>query len=399
MATSRGHHRWAQRARERGRARAAAQPASEAARGSAPHRAGAGVERKGGTGAGAALAAWRMGARRRPARSRRDAGGAGGFPGAGAQCPSATGGCWSRRSPSSAARPIRWRPTWQAAPRTGLEVQLCGDAHLSNFGGFAAPDRRLVFGINDFDETLPGPFEWDVKRLVASFAVAGRDRGFDAKQRRSINRTVTRSYREAMNGLAGMSNLDVWYSRIEVDEIAAAGGSARHPEAAQAVRAQRGQGAGQGQHEGTRKAHRDGRRRAQDRQRPAADRPDRGAGDRRRPGRPRRFRPGSHPYLPAFPERRSPAAARAVSLRSRGAEGRRRGQRRDARVDLAHARARRERSALPAAQGGAGVGPRAVPGQELVRQARPAGRRGSAAARRPPATSCSAGSASRRWTA
>ena len=67
------------------------------------------------------------------------------------------------------------------SPRTGLQVQLCGDAHLSNFGGFAAPDRRLVFGVNDFDETLPGPFEWDLKRLVASFAVAGRDRGFDAK--------------------------------------------------------------------------------------------------------------------------------------------------------------------------------------------------------------------------
>ena len=69
------------------------------------------------------------------------------------------------------------------APRTGLEVQLCGDAHLSNFGAFAAPDRRLIFGVNDFDETLPGPFEWDVKRLVASFAVAGRDRGFSRKQR------------------------------------------------------------------------------------------------------------------------------------------------------------------------------------------------------------------------
>ena len=107
------------------------------------------------------------------------------------------------------------------APRTGLEVQLCGDAHLSNFGGFAAPDRRLVFSINDFDETLPGPFEWDLKRLVASFAVAGRDRGFDAKQRRSINRAVTRSYREAIRGFAEMSNLDLWYSRIDVDEIAA----------------------------------------------------------------------------------------------------------------------------------------------------------------------------------
>jgi uncharacterized protein (DUF2252 family) len=107
-----------------------------------------------------------------------------------------------------------------AVPRTGLDVQLCGDAHLSNFGAFSAPDRRLVFGINDFDETLPGPFEWDVKRLAASFAVAGRDRGFDAKQRRSINRAVTRSYRDAIREFAEMTNLDLWYSRIDVDEIA-----------------------------------------------------------------------------------------------------------------------------------------------------------------------------------
>jgi hypothetical protein len=99
-------------------------------------------------------------------------------------------------------------------------VQLCGDAHLSNFGAFAAPDRRLIFSINDFDETLPGPFEWDVKRLVASFAVAGRDRGFDAKQRESINLAVTRSYREAMTTFAGMRNLDLWYLRLEVDDLA-----------------------------------------------------------------------------------------------------------------------------------------------------------------------------------
>jgi uncharacterized protein (DUF2252 family) len=105
-------------------------------------------------------------------------------------------------------------------PRTGLHVQLCGDAHLSNFGGFAAPDRQLVFDVNDFDETLPGPFEWDLKRLVASFAVAGRDRGFDAKQRRRVNRMVTRAYREAMHELASMRSLDLWYSRIDVDEIA-----------------------------------------------------------------------------------------------------------------------------------------------------------------------------------
>jgi hypothetical protein len=105
-------------------------------------------------------------------------------------------------------------------PRTGLEVQLCGDAHLSNFGAYAAPDRRLVFSVNDFDETLPGPFEWDLKRLVASFAVDGRDRGFTAKQRRAINRAVTRAYRAAMKEFAGMDTLDEWYARIEVDQIA-----------------------------------------------------------------------------------------------------------------------------------------------------------------------------------
>ncbi len=84
---------------------------------------------------------------------------------------------------------------------------------------FAAPDRRLVFGLNDFDETLPGPFEWDLKRLVASFAVAGRDRGFDDRQRRRVNLTVTRAYREAMRNLASMRTLDLWYSRVDMDEI------------------------------------------------------------------------------------------------------------------------------------------------------------------------------------
>src|SRR3954468_7991317 len=106
-------------------------------------------------------------------------------------------------------------------PRTGLTVQLCGDAHLSNFGSFAAPDRRLVFSLNDFDDTLPGPFEWDVKRLVASFAVAGRDRGFDETQRETTNLAVTASYREAMHELAGMRKLDVWYARLDVDELEA----------------------------------------------------------------------------------------------------------------------------------------------------------------------------------
>jgi len=109
------------------------------------------------------------------------------------------------------------------SPRSGLDVQLCGDAHLSNFGAFAAPDRRLVFGLNDFDETLPGPFEWDVKRLVASFAVAGRDRGFGAKARATVNTAAARAYREAMRDYARMGNLEVWYARIEAEDLARAG--------------------------------------------------------------------------------------------------------------------------------------------------------------------------------
>ena len=104
-------------------------------------------------------------------------------------------------------------------PRTGLHAQLCGDAHLANFGAFAAPDRRLVFSVNDFDETLPGPFEWDVKRLVASFAVAGRDRGFDAKQRTEVALVATRAYREAMREFAAMRTLEIWNARLDVDAI------------------------------------------------------------------------------------------------------------------------------------------------------------------------------------
>jgi uncharacterized protein (DUF2252 family) len=103
--------------------------------------------------------------------------------------------------------------------RTGIHTQLCGDAHLSNFGFFAAPDRRLVFSINDFDETLPGPFEWDVKRLAASFAVAGRDLGFDEKTRRSIVQATAHAYRQAMARFAEMRHIDVWYTRLDADQI------------------------------------------------------------------------------------------------------------------------------------------------------------------------------------
>jgi uncharacterized protein (DUF2252 family) len=105
-----------------------------------------------------------------------------------------------------------------STPITGLRAQLCGDAHLANFGGFAAPDRSLVFDVNDFDETLPGPWEWDVKRLAASMAVASRDRGFDDDARHEATLATVRAYRRAMGRFATMRTIDVWYARLEVEE-------------------------------------------------------------------------------------------------------------------------------------------------------------------------------------
>ena len=106
-------------------------------------------------------------------------------------------------------------------PVSGLAVQACGDAHLSNFGIFGSPERRLVFDVNDFDETLPGPWEWDVKRLAASLEVAGRDNGFTTKQRRDIVTAAAARYRRAMREFAGMTHLEVWYTRADVDEARA----------------------------------------------------------------------------------------------------------------------------------------------------------------------------------
>ncbi len=102
-------------------------------------------------------------------------------------------------------------------PASGLRVQLCGDAHLSNFGAFASPERNLVFDVNDFDETLPGPFEWDVKRLAASLAVAGRDNGFPARDRRKIALAAGEGYRTAMRGFAEQTFLDVWYAHLDIE--------------------------------------------------------------------------------------------------------------------------------------------------------------------------------------
>jgi uncharacterized protein (DUF2252 family) len=117
-----------------------------------------------------------------------------------------------------AAAPMAW--DLAHTPTTDIHVQCCGDAHLMNFGMFGAPDRRLIFDVNDFDETLPGPFDWDVKRLAASFAVAARDNGFHDRVARSSALSCVHSYRIEMAKFAKMRFLDVWYSRIDVETMA-----------------------------------------------------------------------------------------------------------------------------------------------------------------------------------
>ena len=137
-------------------------------------------------------------------------------------------------------------------PTTDLRAQLCGDAHLSNFGVFGTPERRMDFDVNDFDETLPGPFEWDLKRLAASLEVAGRDRGFAAAEREAAVRACAASYRSAMAAFAGQANLEIFYARLDVNEAVARYQATVLAQDAQARRKAAGQGAHQGQHAGPR---------------------------------------------------------------------------------------------------------------------------------------------------
>ncbi len=106
-------------------------------------------------------------------------------------------------------------------PVAGLDTQLCGDAHLSNFGAFASPERKLLFDLNDFDETLPGPFEYDVKRMAASFEIAARNNGFSTADTRAAVLESVRAYREAMATFAQMGTMDIWYAHLDEDELRA----------------------------------------------------------------------------------------------------------------------------------------------------------------------------------
>jgi uncharacterized protein (DUF2252 family) len=128
-----------------------------------------------------------------------------------------------------------------STPTSGVQVQCCGDAHLSNFGGFATPERRVIFSINDLDETLPAPWEWDVKRLGASFVVACRDNGLKDSVAKDVVRTCTRTYREAMAGYSKLKTLELWYESLEPrDLLRGVKDAAKHKRVADRLEKERG---------------------------------------------------------------------------------------------------------------------------------------------------------------
>ena len=238
-----------------------------------------------------------------------------------------------------------------ATPSSGLWVQACGDAHLSNIGGYASPDRGLVVDINDFDETLPGPWEWDVKRLAASFEIAGRDRGFSGARRRKIVLAVVEAYRDNMRRLAEFSNLNSGTGE-STSRRSASTSRRYHQQGAQEVRPY------------VAKARRKDRLRAlpkltervdgelRIRSDPPVLVPMEELGSGRSWRRP--WAGSANPRgLSRDPSPRPPASAGRLPAGPRSAKGRRRWQRRDPGVDRAPARPRRERPAVPSDQGGA----------------------------------------------
>ena len=257
-----------------------------------------------------------------------------------------------------------------SSPTSGLHAQLCGDAHLSNFGVFASPDRRLVFDLNDFDETLPGPWEWDVKRLAVSMEVAGRDNGYSDIERRSILLETVAGYRNAMREFAGKGALDVWYARLEVDELVTQ--LRAQFKKAQLKRTEKTLAKARTKDSMT--AFSKLTRMVDGEPQIVADPPlierveelGRRHGSGGGAGEPAR---ASAP-LPAVASDRSADPAGGVPAgrpRPQGGGGR---KRRHPRLDRADDRPRRERSAVPAVQGGAVLGARGVHRQERVRQPR-----------------------------
>ena len=247
---------------------------------------------------------------------------------------------------------------------TGLTVQLCGDAHLLNFGLFASPERSLLFDVTDFDETSPGPFEWDVKRLAASVAVAARDNGHSDTQALRSARAATAAYRTTMRRLAGMGELAVWYEHVDAHELLPA-----HP---RRPRPPSRPGDPRPRHPPhqpprARQTHRGRRRAPPHHQRPAAPR----TGEHPRHGH------GAQTVrrLPLHPRRGTPPPPRPLPLRRCRPQGRRRRQRRHPLLHRAARRARRRRPPVPPDQGGHPVRHRGTPAARPLRPPGPPRRR------------------------
>ena len=259
-------------------------------------------------------------------------------------------------------------------PSTGLRVQCCGDAHLSNFGVFAAPDRRLVFDLNDFDETLPAPFEWDVKRLVASFVVAARDNGHRRKEQRAAARAAAEAYRTTMAMATAMRFLEVWYARIDAEDLLTE--LAAREDKATIKAAQKGLAKARKRTSlgSLSKFARAGRRWLPDQAAAAGDRaPARGDVRRLRADHP----PGTH-RLCALAVTRAASRARPLPLRGLRPQGRRRRLGRDRGVHGPADGRPRRRPAVPAGQGSGHVRARPVCGRRRIRAAGRAGGSGPA---------------------
>ena len=281
-----------------------------------------------------------------------------------------------------------------AEDQTGLEVQLCGDAHLSNFGGFASPERDLIFDVNDFDETIPGPFEWDLKRLAASVEIAARGRELDDATRHTIVAGVGCSYRQAMRQFAGMRDLDIWYTHLDGAGHRGAVGRPGQPQADRDLPAADGQGPVQGPPGRPGQADPRGGRRAALRREPAADGAGRVAVHRRLlepDGGPTSTTPW--PQYRRHPVGGPAAAAGEVRVRRPGPQGGGGGQRGHPVLGGPVRRPGQRRPALPPGQGGRGRGGGAVPGPASPATMASGWWRASASCRGP-ATSSWAGTAS-----
>ena len=251
-------------------------------------------------------------------------------------------------------------------PRSGLNVQCCGDAHLSNFGVFGSPERRLVFDVNDFDETLPGPWEWDVKRLAVSMLIAARDNGYRTKdQERIVLDTVAR-YRTAMAEFAGMKNLDVWYSRLEIESVLEGFAPQFKQKMVQRTEKALAKARTKDSMAAFSKLTQSVNGDVTDCRSVAADRADRAARGGPRARRDVRGASSAAAPLPGYARVRPADAARTVRADRFRAQGSRCGECRDPRVDRAAARPRRPGPAVPADEGGRGVGAGGVPRPERV---------------------------------